>query len=146
MDNVRPQGQRGSRGLRLTFRYEGDRIELVSRQAVEVTLPVSHPLEPAEGQSGFWITVRAADGRPLYRRVLQSPIRTDAEVFSPEPTENIRQVPVSPARGTFVLLVPDLEGARALTLHSHPLRPEAQALPAREIARFDLAETAGTEG
>ena len=131
---------RGSRALRLTFRYEGDRIELVSRQPVEMTLPPSHPLEEAEGQSGFWFTVRGRDGQPLYRRVMHPPIRTDAEVFSPQPTQNIKRVPVSRPSGTFVLVVPDLEAAETVTLHMHPLEPEAQALPAREIGRFELRE------
>lgn len=126
----------GGRALRLTFRYEGDRVELVSSQPVEMLLPPSHPVDEGEGRSGFWITLRAADGRPVYRRVMHSPIRADVEVFSPEPEENIRRVPVDRPSGTFVVLVPDVEEARVLTLHDSERR--ALAGPAREIARFEL--------
>jgi hypothetical protein len=132
--------------LRLTFSYEGDRVELVSRQRVQMTLPPSHLLDEGEDQSGFWFTVRAEDGRPLYRRVIQSPIRVDAEVFSPQPSQNIHRVAIAHPRGTFVLLVPDIAAARTLTLHMHPVQPDAQARPAREIARFPLAEPTATEG
>jgi hypothetical protein len=141
-------GQPGqARGaLRLTFSYDGERVELVSRQRVQMTLPASHPLDEGEGQSGFWFTLRAEDGRPLYRRVSQSPIRVDAEVFSPEPTQNIQRVAIAHPRGRFVLLVPDITEARTLTLHMHPVEPGAQARPAREIASFPLGEATGTEG
>lgn len=136
-----------SRGvLRLTFSYDGDRIELVSRQRVQMILPASHPLDDGEGQSGFWFTVRAEDGRPLYRRATEPPIRVDAEVFSTEPTQNIQRIAVSRPRGTFVLLVPDLPAARTLTLHMHPIEPGAQAQRAREIARFPMGGPTGMEG
>ncbi len=131
--------------LRLTFQYEGDRISLVSRQRVDMTLPPSHPLQEPEGQSGFWFTVRDRDERPLYRRVMESPIRVDAEVFSPDPSDNIQRVAVARPRGTFVLLVPEVEAAWTLTLHMHPVEPGAQALRAREIARFTLGGATGTE-
>jgi len=128
----------GGRALRLTFRYEGDRVELVSSQPVEMLLPPSHAVDEGEGQSGFWFTLRAADDRPVYRRVTHSPIRRDVEVFSPEPGENIRRVPVDRPSGTFVLLVPDVEDARVLTLHDSAGEARALAGPAREIARFEL--------
>jgi hypothetical protein len=135
-----PPQPTGGRALRLTFRYEDSRIELVARQQVDMLVPPSHPVDEGQGRSGFWFTVRAADGQPLYRRVMQSPIRTEAEVFSPAATENIHRVAVTRPQGTFVLLVPDLPAGQFLTLHMAPTQAAAQLQAAQEIARFDLRE------
>jgi len=128
-----------TRVLRLTFSYEGNKIRLVSRQSVEMILPPSDPGQGYEGESGFWYSLNDPQERTVYRRVMQSPIRHDVEVFSDDPKESISRAEVSNPRGSFVLLVPDVAEARTLSLYSHSLRPQSAATPSSsEIARFDL--------
>lgn len=135
-----PQASPSNRALRLTFQYDGPNVKLISSQSVEMKLPPSHPLTGQEGQSGFWFTLSDAQGKPVYRRVLQNPIRYDREVFSNDPKQpSIQRVKVDEPKGTFVVLVPELAGARTLQLFSHPLNLESHGMAALEIARFNLA-------
>jgi len=124
--------------LRLTFSYEGDKITLVSQQRVEMMLPPSHPLEVAEGQTGFWYTVEDAQQRAIYRRVMQNPIRHDVEVFSEDPATSVSRLAVSQPKGTFVILVPEVEGPQSVTFFSPPLQPRMAHLSAAPVVRFEI--------
>jgi len=124
--------------LRLTFSYEGDKVTLVSQQRVEMLLPPSHQLDVAEGQTGFWYTVEDAQKRPIYRRVMQNPIRHDMEVFSEDPATSVNRLAVSQPRGTFVILAPEVEGPQSVTFFSHPLQPRAAHLSAAPVLRFEI--------
>lgn len=106
--------------------------------------PPTEPAEPKTGQTGFWYELHDTDGRPLYRRIVQNPIRFDAEVFSPDPKESIRRIELPNPEGTFVLLAPDLGEARSVVLFSSPLERKAAAEEARELARFPLARQSRT--
>jgi hypothetical protein len=134
-----------NRVLRLTFSYEGSAVKLVSSQKVEMTLPPSHALAPAERESGFWFTLADKTGNPVYRRVVQNPIRFDKEVFSPGREGSLHREAVAKPRGSFVVLVPDQEDARTLMLFSHPLEPHGLIHPAKEFIRFDLSAEPGRE-
>ena len=134
-----PEARSYNKALRLTFEYEGSNVKLVSVQSVDMILPPSHPLETKDAQSGFWFTLSDGQGKPVYRRALQNPIRYDREVFSNDPAHpSIQRVPVDKPKGTFVMLVPDVPEARTVQLFSHPLEPAAHALPAKELARFTI--------
>jgi hypothetical protein len=134
-----PQARSYNKALRLTFEYEGSSVKLVSAQSVDMILPPSHPLETTEAQTGFWFTLADNQGKPVYRRTVQNPIRYDREVFSNDPAHpSIQRVPVAQPKGTFVMLVPDVPEARTVQLFSHPLEPLAPALAAKEIARFTI--------
>ena len=123
-----------NRALRMTFRYDGDKLELVSTQRVEMILPPSHPLESPESPATFSFAVRNAAGQRLYRRMIHPPIQTDAEVFDPD--GSIRRVPVGRPSGTFVLLVPDVPEGDSLVLVGP--RPGAQSAAPHELATFSL--------
>jgi len=129
-----------NRALRMTFSYEGDRISLVSQQPVEMILPPSHPFDEREAQTGFWFTVHGTKDRALYRRVIQNLIRHDVEVFAPEGETTVHLEPVQKPKGTFTLLVPDIEGAQSVSISAPPLKPGAMHLRAGEIARFKVAK------
>jgi hypothetical protein len=138
-----PETRSYTKALRLTFEYEGSTVKLVSTQKVDMILPPSHPLETKEEQSGFWFTLSDAQGKPVYRRIVNNPIRYDREVFSNDAKHpSIMRVPVKKPKGTFVMLVPDVAEARTVQLFSHPLEPEAAArgLAARELARFTITQ------
>ncbi len=129
-----------NRALRLTFSYEGAKLTLVSQQSVEMVVPPSHAIDVSEVQSGFWFTVEDGQARTVYRRVMQSPIRSDVEVFSPEPDTSVHRRPVENPRGTFTLLVPEIAGSQTVALFDQPLvrTPSKRASAAKEIARFTI--------
>jgi hypothetical protein len=104
-------------------------------------LPPSHAIEGSEEQSGFWFQVSNAQGKPVYRRVMPNPIQTDVEVFSDTPEQTVRRQVADEPKGTFVLLVPETDETRTLSLFRSATAAgrEATPAPAREFARFDLA-------
>jgi hypothetical protein len=104
-------------------------------------VPPSQSLEKIESTPGFSVVLRDQSGTPVYRRVLENPIRRDVEVFSPDPKQSINRTPVEQSKGTFVILVPEIEGARTLEFHGNPLHPRAHLEPPKLIARFMLTST-----
>ncbi|MGW1786107.1 hypothetical protein ACWCQQ_44595 [Streptomyces sp. NPDC002143] len=122
--------------VRLIFEYEGTDIRLVSRQQVEMTPPPSDRLADRQSAQGIWVEVRDADLNALYRRVLHDPVRYDTEVFSEDPGRSIARVPVETPRGTFAVLVPDIEAADHVALVGSPLGRTPRPAPAAEVARF----------
>jgi hypothetical protein len=133
------------RALRLTFEYEGEEVRLVSRQRVAMLVPPPELASSEEGQAGFWYELQDPDGRATYRRAARNPLRSDVEVFSPDPDESFTHIEMPEPRGVFTLLVPDLEGARTLVLVGGPAGPAQALTPAREIARFDLTADVPTQ-
>jgi len=138
-----PQIRPYNRALRLTFEYEGSTVKLVSSQSVEMILPPTESLAGHEGQTGFWFTVSDAQGKALYRRSVHNPIPYDREVFSNDPKHpSVQRVPVAKPKGTFVVLVPDIQEAKAVQLFSNPFNVAGHGQPAREFARFNLVPQA----
>lgn len=134
----------GPRAVRLIFSYEGDEIKLISRERVKVRTPPSEALEGSfEGRSGFWVEVRDEAGQPVHRELLHDPIRRDAEVFSEDPERSVARIPVERPSGVFAVLVPEIDEADEVALIGTPLEERAALAPAREIARFSLAEEPG---
>jgi hypothetical protein len=132
--------------LRLTFEYEGQEVRLVSQQRVAMLVPPPDQTGEEEEQAGFWFEVRDAEDRAVYRRAAQNPLRTDVEVFGPDPDAPFTHVEMPEPRGVFTLLVPDLENARTLALIGGPAGPAQTSSAAREIARFDLTAEPPTQG
>lgn len=126
--------------LRLIFRFEDGEYSLLRRREVAGMAPPSEPLDRGErrARSGFWVELVDPEGRALYRRVMQHPIRTRAEVPDEEGGFTNR---VSVARqGTFSVLVPNLPDAAELVLFSSPLeRPQAPE-PAEAVVRVPVRE------
>ncbi len=128
------------RALRLIFAYEGFNVRLLSSQRLEMTTPPSDPFPGEEGpreQTGFWFELDDANGRPLYRRVLDNPIKFSVSLLSDDPEHRFTNQMIQDPRGDFMLIVPDLDQAATLALFSSPER-EGYPEPAKEIARFDL--------
>lgn len=135
------------RSVRLTFTYDGDDVQLVSRQAVDVVPPGSEPV--AEGSAGFWLEMRSDQDEAVHRVVMEDPLRPDVEVFSSEPGRSVSRARVERPSGSFSVLVPDLAEASAVTIHSSSAPRARQMLADRgeprvvavEIARFPLRDT-----
>jgi hypothetical protein len=133
-----------SKAIRLTFAYDGDKVQLVSQQPIEMVVPPSAPVTGFAAQKGFWAELKDANNKTLYRQVMHNPIRGDVEVFSDDPAKSVARQPVPGRKGVFVVLVPDTEHGREVALSSSPgVQPGPMAMTganqaASEIARIKL--------
>jgi hypothetical protein len=133
--NIQPQPAQPGPVRRLTFEYDGDQIRLVSEQHVRMIVPP----EQADALGGFQVLLRDQQDQPVLRFSRTNPIRHDAEVFSPPGADqSIARVPVDRPKGSFVLLVPDVPGARTLELVGPPASAAALREQPRSLARFAL--------
>jgi hypothetical protein len=104
--------------IRFTFSYSEGDVRLDSLERVAMRPLPSHDLDSFEGRSGFWVELRDAQDRVVHRRVLHDPLRHEVEVFPEGGVGEFTRVPVARPAGTFDVVVPDLPGARELTLHA----------------------------
>jgi hypothetical protein len=123
---------------RLTFDYHGNQISLVSDQVVDMISPPAQSLDESATVGGFSVIVRDAAGQALYKFTGPSPIRYDAEVFSEDPSRSLHRVAVEEPQGTFVLLVPHVEGTARVELVGAPLTRRGVARKPRRLASFPL--------
>jgi hypothetical protein len=128
-----------NRALRLIFNYRGTQVQLASQQQVEMISPPSDPIDEYEEHSGFWIELRDSEESVVYRQVMHNPIQLELEAPSGDPERPFTNVKNDTDEGTFMVIVPDIEQAITLTLHSSPV--DEPAGPAREIVRIDLKQT-----
>lgn len=140
------------RSLRLTFRYEGDQIELVRARRVAMTPPPSDSLGRVDPRSGFCVEVCTQRGRVLYRRFGASPIERSVEAPSDDPERPFQRALVDSPTGEFDIVVPDLEDAVRLDVLDDPLpdptatraeraeAPPPGSAPAGRIATVDLRD------
>jgi hypothetical protein len=126
-----------NQSLRLIFSYKNNDIRLVNVQSVNIIPPPSDPIEYPANQTGFSYELKDLEGRILYRRIIENPVSAYREVFSNDPDNSIIRQKVSEPRGTFVLLVPDIQGARSIVLFGGG-DIESTDMKAKEIGRFDL--------
>ena len=144
MSTFQASSKQAPRALRLTFAYEGEKVKLVGRQPIEKRVRATDPIlkEGEAGQySGFWIELRDAENQTIYRRVLHDPIQSSVEVPSDDPNRSFERHTVENPRGTFFVIIPDLDQADSLVIFNSPLDPEFEGRAgAREIARMDLKE------
>lgn len=134
---------------RMTFAYDGDRIELIAEHHVQLIVPPTEPLDQAGAVSGLTVVLRDQKDQPVYRATPASAIPQDVEVFNPPGSrDSITRVPVDQPKGAFFVLVPDVPGAKTLEFVGPALRPDAlspdplhggavRAQP-RSLARFEL--------
>jgi hypothetical protein len=136
-----PTGPEPRGAVRLTFRYDGDQVRLVSSRRLDKTVPPDPDAgeERAEGR-GFFAEVRGAGDQVLHRRLLHEPVRRDAEVFSDDPERSLARVPVERPSGIFSVVVPDFEEADyvALVERGGPRRPAVAGPAADELVRVPL--------
>jgi len=150
MDNpnvVQPARAKRHRSLRAFFEYDGRDVKLVSVQSLEMLAPPPQAIFPRPNEQGSWFELRDGEGRTLYRRVIENPIRQDIEVITDDPEHSLSRVAVETPHGLFFLIAPDIPQAREIVLVADR-RPEGSGLEAITepvTYRFDLAET-GREG
>jgi hypothetical protein len=129
-----------TRATRLLVEYDGDDLRVTSSQSVRMRVPASDPTYAFQEQSGFWLEVRAADQECLYRKVLHHPMDGELEAPSGDP-ERPFTMTRAPAKGVFVLVVPELSEGRELVLYASPARDPNSS--ARAFAAIDLRKPQG---
>jgi hypothetical protein len=135
----RNQPEIPNRAIRLTFSYEGGRIELKSRKALITRTPPSASFTVHERESGFWFQVQDANGNLIYRKVMDDPIKFDIETISDQdPERPFTRIPVSKPQGIFFILVPLFHEAQTIHIFSSPFEPERRNEPAKKIMTFGL--------
>ena len=143
----------GGAALRLTFRVDGDQIELIEQERVEMAVLPSEDLEQAAPRSGYWHELQDVDGNPLYRRTIGDPLPRQVEVPTGDPGQPLAWQGVERRSGVVSLVVPDVpEGRSVVFLVSQPesvedvtrtapeLLTHRRAFEASEIARFELGQ------
>lgn len=135
-----PAGEPEVAAWRITFEYEGEQTRIVAQQRVRMLAPPDDAELLARGAAGYWVEVRDADGRILYRQVLHAPIQHDYEVFSPEPGALPRHVTAVEPKGVFQVVVPDLPEGHEILLHGRPSPSEVATQAARRLSRARLRE------
>ena len=124
---------------RLTFRFDGRQVDLVRRERLQKVAPGTTPEPPTPGQnSGAWLELVDRSGRVLFHRLLRDPLRTRAEVHSPDGhiTLHIRE----PESGEFSAIVPDLPDAAEVVLYASPTDHQRMHEPASALGRFPLRQ------
>jgi hypothetical protein len=137
LDPQREEGQAPS-AVRLTFSYKGERLKLVKQQILRMTPPPSDELKETKEASGFWVEVRDAKHKVLYRRAMQSPVRRYAEVRADDPDMPLAMQEVKDPSGIFTILIPHIDKAVEVALFSSPSEEKKRLLPATEIGRYNL--------
>jgi hypothetical protein len=126
------------RTLRLTFKSSSDGVQLLSVERVEMTTPPQPGERPEAGRhGGHWFELREEKGGVLAHRLIDASVLNSVEVHSPEGPPHrlfggMRNI-------VFEVLLPDMEGARTVTLVGNPLEPrERRWEPSAELATFEL--------
>lgn len=114
------------RAVRLIFEYDGDRVQLVSQQAVEMVVTGFDIAR--EQQAGVYVDARDADGKTLARVAARNAFATSAEVFSERPGEPIVRVDLANPKGAFTVVVPaPTEASQVTVVRVAPPQPDARA-------------------
>ena len=125
---------------RLICTFDGADVRVTSRRRIEMVVPPTDSLEGYEGRVGFWIELRDRQGRVVYRRSMQSPFERTAEVLVDSVTGLLAHMPIDQVRGTFVVLVPDLDQGEYVALINGTAQPGATQGRPVEVARLPLRE------
>ena len=104
---------------RLTFVYRQGKIELISDQEVDMTLP-KRASAPPGAQVPFWYELRDGGAGVLQRLPAPDPIPVDTEVFSDDPRRTIQRAKVVPPEVVFTVVIPDLAAAKEVRLMRAP--------------------------
>lgn len=133
------------RTLRLTFAYEGSRIELVSQTRVEKITPPSLTPRPDKNSSGYWVELQDKRGKWLFHRVVPDAIRDSAEIYPQN--KQIARTPLREIKGSFEVLLPDLDEAAQVVVMGHPFSEKGlrRQESCRPLAKFEIRKD-GKEG
>jgi hypothetical protein len=125
--------------LRLTFRFDGSSVDLISSLELRKIAPATVGTPPVAGeQAGVWLELRDEHDKVLFHRLLDDPFRTAARHHSPDGRIELHLR--APQPGEFEVLVPALPDASYAALLSSPLERDSADEPAQEIGRYPLQQ------
>jgi len=115
--------------VRLIFEYEGDQVQLVAQQRVDVAVPgLDLDVSPTP-RPGHYVEVRSTTNEALSRVPIREALGGSVEVFPEEPGSPITRVDVPEPRGAFTVVLPVSEAAdQVAVVRVTQRQPEAQAL------------------
>ena len=119
-DNNNNKTDKKNKAVRLTFSYQGDKINLISRQSVEKLITIPPESKNPEYISETWFELSDSKRNVIHRQNLNNLIRKDMEVFSDDPNNSISRHKVDEIKGTFSILVPDVSEADSLDIFTLP--------------------------
>lgn len=126
--------------IRLVIAYDHDEFRVIAQRRMRHVIPPSEPPEVTDDSSGFRIELRASDGKALFVRFLSDPRRPHREVPPGSEDGGFQRATVSSSRGTFAVLVPEIEEAQDAVLVQRSAAPGTLMLHSDELARFDLRD------
>ncbi|MEO7734967.1 MAG: hypothetical protein ABIY55_28695 [Kofleriaceae bacterium] len=134
----------GDPGMRLTFSYDGTKIDLTSITARAVRPYAQCPSSAgcpllAGANAGAWVEVRDGDGRILAQNGVFNPFGTSIEVQPPpDDPGGFMNERVCPTSAAFIVELPNDPVAREIRVYADPFAQELAAEGARLMARFKL--------
>ncbi|MGH8027952.1 MAG: hypothetical protein ACREO0_14630 [Pseudoxanthomonas sp.] len=135
--------RRRQHSLRLVFEQRGGELKLVSTQRLNMIAPPPQALLPKRDTRGSWFELRDGEGRPVYRRTIESPLQ-DIEVVADAPGEALRRIDDDRGIRAFFVIVPDIAGARRFVVHAEPRRASrddaGKAALTAATHEFDLSD------
>jgi hypothetical protein len=127
----------GRRAVRLLFEWDGSDVSLRGAR------PLSYELGPSEDVSAnprgdFWIELRDAHGKVLYRHRERNPLRRAVEAFDGS-TVGWRP-DRAPSHQRFVLYVPLDDAGETISLFGAPVSETGRRSEPTELGRFSLTD------
>ena len=132
-----------NRAWRLTLEYQDGEFRVLERHFLNKRAQSSDELidsKKGRQQSGFWIELRDAKGRALYRQILHNPLQLSVEIHSENKERPIRQETNPNPKAVLTVVFPDLPDAETLVIVSSPLKAEAMFEPASDLVSFSLGK------
>lgn len=125
---------------RLTFEHDASGIRLVGRERVAMLAPPDDSELTYAARSGYWVEVKDAQGRGVYRQILHDPLRGQLEVHSREPGQHPTRVDRQTPAVVFEAVVPDLPEGSEVVLKGQPTMDAFESEAAVPLVREPLRE------
>lgn len=148
MSTEYPQEKRPSspsrHSIRLTFHITEGEAEIIATERLRMVTPPSIGELPIAGtHGGYWVELRNDKGDVIFHRIINNPIQSSAEIFSPD--GRIERLFDKAKAQTFEVLIPDTAAGRTIALMGETLSEtkssrRKKAPDSRELAQFTLFE------
>ncbi|TDJ00132.1 MAG: hypothetical protein E2O70_06290 [Candidatus Dadabacteria bacterium] len=152
MSNNTDQIKIASNSFRLTFSYNGETVEYISRKKIDMRPPASDPLIETEEMAGSWYTLADNQGQLIYRRIIQNPLLSLPDIAQADIEETeLEEIQIqeetlmneieTKSEGYFTLVIPDSDLAATFTLYCSLPETGGIFAPAVAVINVDLTNT-----
>ncbi len=116
---------KNNKSIRLTFSYKQNEITLISKQKIDMVLPLTKSdYLNKEHYNKFWYELTNDKHEVTHKQEINNPIKSDIEIFSDEPKQSISRQK-STQIGVFSIVIPDNPDVSGFDLFSNFV-PEAE--------------------